>query len=352
MKKLRWLLLLLPIFAVLIYFSGLPSSKPLRFQQSFQLSKLDSIISDNYLIENIPLPDDYDGPVKATLISHQAVNPSRQAVLFIHGFADYFFHDHLARWYNERGYNFYALDLRKYGRSLSAAQKPNYCRKMEEYFPEIDESIRRITQRDSNQTLIMNCHSTGGLTASLYAHKGKYRQKIDGMVLNSPFLSFNADGATMNAIKFYGFLGRFNRNAVLPVGGSPLYGYTIHKKFKGDFDFNFAWKPEVGFPFYQSWVNAILKGHQEVNRGLDIKCPVLVLCSDHTYRGQELNDTAMRSDVVLDVVGIRRQALKLGKEVKIGVVKGAVHDVFLSQQDARQSAFQQMENWLKNLTTQ
>ena len=47
-------------------------------------------------------------------------------MLHVHGFADYFFQTEYAEWWNARGYDFYALDLRKYGRSIRDHQTPNY----------------------------------------------------------------------------------------------------------------------------------------------------------------------------------------------------------------------------------
>ena len=65
-------------------------------------------------------------------------------MLYVHGFVDYFFQTHLAEFFTARGYDFYALDLRKYGRSLLDHQTPNFCRDMSEYFPEIDAAVRII----------------------------------------------------------------------------------------------------------------------------------------------------------------------------------------------------------------
>ncbi|MEK8226237.1 alpha/beta hydrolase [Oerskovia sp. M15] len=43
----------------------------------------------------------------------------RRAVLYVHGFVDYFFQAHLGDAFEEHGYAFYAIDLRGYGRSLA-----------------------------------------------------------------------------------------------------------------------------------------------------------------------------------------------------------------------------------------
>ena len=71
-------------------------------------------------------------------------------MLHVHGFADYFFQTGYAEWWTERGYDFYALDLRKYGRSLRPHQTPNYVADLREYFPELDAAWSRITERDGH----------------------------------------------------------------------------------------------------------------------------------------------------------------------------------------------------------
>ena len=64
-------------------------------------------------IFRIPLPDDYEGSVAATLVRFAAGRASSRAVLYLHGYVDYFFQTHMARWFVARGWSFYALDLRK-----------------------------------------------------------------------------------------------------------------------------------------------------------------------------------------------------------------------------------------------
>lgn len=75
-----------------------------------------------YERQTINLGTDDEGPVVATLVRRRAERPSGRAVLYVHGFVDYFFQTHLADFFAERGWDFYALDLRKYGRSLLPGQ--------------------------------------------------------------------------------------------------------------------------------------------------------------------------------------------------------------------------------------
>ena len=91
------------------------------------------------MAETIGLPPDDEGSVVATLVSRRAreARPTR-AVLHVHGFADYFFQTEYAEWWLDRGYDFYALDLRKYGRSIRPHQTPTYVTDLRDYFAEID----------------------------------------------------------------------------------------------------------------------------------------------------------------------------------------------------------------------
>jgi alpha-beta hydrolase superfamily lysophospholipase len=59
-----------------------------------------------------------------TLISSNRNLGDRRSVLYLHGYNDYFFHTHVAEKFNENNFDFYALDLRKYGRSLLKNQHP------------------------------------------------------------------------------------------------------------------------------------------------------------------------------------------------------------------------------------
>ena len=70
---------------------------------------------------------DGESPIAATLIrAPKRPRSAKGAVLYIHGFTDYFFHEPLAEFFVAQGYHFYALDLRKCGRSRRAGQTAHY----------------------------------------------------------------------------------------------------------------------------------------------------------------------------------------------------------------------------------
>ncbi|MDP3891034.1 alpha/beta hydrolase, partial [Nocardioides sp.] len=201
------------------------------------------VLGEPYSAETIELPADDEGPVVATLVTRRAASPTRGAVLHVHGFADYFFHTEYAEWWNTRGYDFYALDLRKYGRSLRPHQTPNYVTDLRQHFPEIDETWRRITGRDGHDRVVASAHSTGGLTLSLWAHDRRPAQ-LAGLVLNSPWLDLQ--GAwwlrTPVGVTLLDELGRRQPRRVIPRSVSGLYTRSLHQEHEGEFAFNLDWK--------------------------------------------------------------------------------------------------------------
>ncbi|KUL30492.1 alpha/beta hydrolase [Actinoplanes awajinensis] len=300
-----------------------------------------------YERHTIELDSDDEGPVVATLIRRRAEQPSRRAVLHVHGFVDYFFQTHMADFFVERGWDFYALDLRKYGRSLLPHQTPNFARSLTDYFPELDEAARIIRAEDGHDQLLVTGHSTGGLITSLWAHARRGQGIVDGLFLNSPFFDFNMPW----------FMRRPALSMVIAATGrtpytkmpSPslgLYGKSLHQDFHGEWSYDLAWKPILGFPVTMGWLAAIRRGHRRLQAGLAIDAPILVACSDRTYRGREWHDDVHVSDSVLDVEHIVRWSPRLGPRVTIAQFNGGKHDLTLSGKQVRAEVFREVGRWV------
>lgn len=99
------------------------------------------ILGEGFEQLTLRFEDDFEGEVIATLIRSESVMVSSKAILYIHGFNDYFFQKEMAQRFNQKGFHFYALDLRKYGRSYLPHQKLNNLRSLEEYDEEIKADI-------------------------------------------------------------------------------------------------------------------------------------------------------------------------------------------------------------------
>lgn len=303
----------------------------------------------NFKYQKIELKDDYEGEVIATFIQSDKNVPGQKAILYIHGFVDYFFHPHLANAFHDQGYNFYAIELRKYGHSLLPHQHPNYCKSVEEYFEEIDIAIEKIRTIDQNKITLLG-HSTGGLISSLYLDHGNKKDLISSMILNSPFLEINAPYLIRKiTIPFLKLGVMFNAYANIPNALSPLYPKSLHKDYKGEWDFNLEFKPIKGFPAFFQWLLAIKEGQDLIKKGLKSTQPILLLHSSASFLPKKWTEKIHSADIVLNIEDMKKYADHLGRNVKIESIKDAKHDIFLSRENVRKDAFQKVFSWLETL---
>ncbi len=301
---------------------------------------------ENFTIQNIDLGTDYEGKVNASLIRCKKQITNGIPVLYIHGFSDYFFHPHMAEKFHEAGYNFFALELRKYGSAIREHQHPNYCKSLFEYFEEINQSLEIIT-KESRQKAILLGHSNGGLISSLYAKYGENRNLIQLLVLNSPFLDLNLNPSTQKlAMPVLGIIARIFPYAKINNIINPLYPKSLDKKFYGEWEINNDWKPIKGFPGYFSWLKAVSDAQNLVVKNDKIELPILFLYSSKSFNPKVWEDSIMESDIILNVKKIKQKVLKLGSDLTVIEINKAMHDVFLSKKEVREEAFKQMFDWL------
>ena len=308
------------------------------------MSDRPDVLGAPYTSETIVLPDDEEGEVVATLVRRPAGRRTTRAVLHVHGFADYFFQTAYAEWWNERGYDFYALDLRKYGRSLRPHQTPNYTADLHEYFAELDAAWERVSAGHSH--VILSGHSTGGLTVPLWADER--RTGARGIVLNAPW--FDLHGSALVRLALAPAVAQLARRApkrAIPRSVTGFYARSLHSEYEGEWDFDLAWKPIESWPAYAGWLAAIRRGHSELHAGLDLPFPALVLASATSASPVEMGEDVHAHDIVLDVGQIRRWSPALGQHVTFVGVPGARHDVFLSRTEPRARAFDELERWVR-----
>lgn len=300
-----------------------------------------------YQRRTLDLGRDREGPVFATLVRRRAAAPTDRAVLWVHGWSDYFFQTHVADHFTARGFDFYALDLRKYGRSLRSYQTPGFCHQLTEYYPELDAAARIIRDEEGHSTLLVAAHSTGGLIASLWAHDRRGRGLVDGLFLNSPFFDVNLPSTIRGpALGFATRIARQHPYRVLQRPTFPLYGHSLHVAFRGEWSYDLTWKPLGGFPIRYGWLAAVRDGQRRLHAGLEVEAPVLVACSTRSLWAARWREDAHRADTVLDVADIVRWAPSVGRHVTVLRVEGGMHDLTLSPEPARQTLFSELDRWL------
>ncbi|BBH15913.1 hypothetical protein Back2_02000 [Nocardioides baekrokdamisoli] len=306
----------------------------------------EDVLGQPFTAETIELTPDFEGAVAATLVRLAAPQPTDRAVLYVHGFSDYFFQRDLAQWWTDRGYDFYALDLRKYGRSMRPGQTKAYVSDLSQYDEDLDAAWQRITERDGHNRVILSGHSTGGLTTALWVDRRR-PQELLGMVLNSPWLDLQGGAAQRVILTAVARVGaKLAPLKVIPREVSGLYTQSLHRDYGGEWDFDLDLKPVSSFPVTLGWVNAIRRGHARVHRGLSIPVPVLVLSSDASIWPTDPVPEVHNHDIVLDVAQIKRRSTLLGPDVTYAAVPGALHDVVLSAPPVREAAYATTDDWL------
>lgn len=308
------------------------------------------VLGAPYHAETLMLPADAEGDVVATLVSRSAEGAeagpvTRKAVLHLHGFCDYFFQTAAADFWVARGYDFYALDLRKYGRSLRPHQTPNFALDLAEYHPDLDAAFRIITERDGHDHVVLSGHSTGGLIGLLWMEASD--APVRGVVLNSPWLDLNGSFLIRTAgTKAIEQVGARRPYQLIPRNVTGLYGKSLHRDHDGEWDFNLDWKPLESWPVFAGWLRAVRRGHATVHRGLALTVPVLVLSSDRSVHPRSWEPDVDCCDIVLDVNLMARWAHKLSSHVTLARVPGALHDVTLSPEPVRKRVFDELGRWL------
>ncbi|WP_121008462.1 alpha/beta hydrolase [Saccharothrix australiensis] len=306
------------------------------------------VLGADYETRTLPLGG---GGVSATLVRRRARPATRGAVLYVHGFADYFFQAHVAEHFTARAFDFYAVDLRAYGRSLRPGETANYVPDLAAHFEEIDAATRVIREEDGHRHLVLLGHSTGGLITSLWAHERRADDVIDALVLNSPWL----DLAEPWLVRTVGtalvrVVGRVAPRLVVKKGLGPVYGESIHVDHHGEWDFDTTWKPIEAFPVLAGWLRAVRRGHAAVHRGLAVAAPVLVLHSGRSHlHAKRWSPEAMTADTVLDVEHMRRWAPRIGRDVTLVQVDNGMHDLFLSAEPVRKRALAEVDEFLDGI---
>ena len=347
----------------------------------------------------LPLGSDDEGEVVATLVRHRPERVRRFTwpwerrpelaasgadVLYVHGWSDYFFNPELAAFWTAAGARFFALDLRKYGRSLRPGQTPGYITDLAAYDADIEAALaamghgnggsgghgngdggtvgndgeangngngnangaQNAAAEASTRPLILLGHSTGGLTLSLWA--ARHPGRASALVLNSPWLEFQLSRPGREVLApVLSWGARLNPLGPMPNVDLGFYARSVAKEQDGEWEYSHDWRPDRGFATHPAWLTAILAGHATVAEGIEVGVPVLTLLSARSTLLPRWDDAMLTTDIVLVVDAIAEQSLKLGREVSVARVDGALHDVFLSRRPVRAAAYSAISRWLR-----
>ena len=303
-------------------------------------------LGDEYEKITIKQLDDYDGEVFVTLIRKPCAVPSKKAVLYIHGFIDYYFQTEMAEQYNAHGYNFYAVDLRKCGRSHRPHQILHFNKSFNEYEEDLNKAIEVITEQDGNTQLLLSAHSTGGISAALYADSGTYKDRINAVFLNSPFFGLNEPWFNRWFLNTFGGFISLILPKLIVQKISGLYAESMHKDHHGQWSFNTDWKPTTKFLVRVGWISSVINAHKIIHKGLNVSCPILLMHSDSYNKFKKWSEGMLKTDAILNIEHMKQHCANMGKDVTRIEIPDGAHDLILSEKTVRDSVYQQLFDWL------
>ena len=171
----------------------------------------------------------------AAVLRRRASRPSKRAVVYVHCLDDSFVPADLVGWYTDRGFHFYAADLRPMsGGRPGMADRGPAAEALGAYFACLDAAITHLRNADAIDTVVMSGHAAGALFAALWCHARRGSQPVDALVLARPELGAARPWPARVAAREDGAAGR----------PPPL----------------------------------LAGAQRRLRRGLEIACPVLVMC--------------------------------------------------------------------------
>ena len=324
--------------------------------------KPDSVL-EGYQQATVHLGEDAEGEIVATFVRkdpskltlqerwrrwHFSVRGYRLAIMYVHGWNDYFYRRHASEYWESLGIPFYAVDLRKFGRSYRPYQTPGYIEDLHEYRLEFNALRDQIVKEQGKDVrILMIAHSQGGLSASLWVN-AEHPHHVEALAMNSPWLELQGNRMfrllSTPVVQMYRLRGG---KTVMPMRDPGFYARCIKRSTGGEWDYlDHPLNPGVEFLTRAGWMQAIYNGQDEIAKNLDIQIPVLVCTSDKSMMLQSTWDEGMReADSVLDITAIRQAALHLGDVVALATIRGGLHDLSMSKPDARRKYFRIVTMW-------
>jgi hypothetical protein len=234
--------------------------------------------------EEVPLPLFPDGPRvtqgrSAAVLRRRSARPTKRAVIYLHCLRDAFVPADLASWYTDRGFHFYVADLR-----IGAPGRPALDGRTEapaEYFAGLDAAVRHVRDADGIETVVVCAHAAGALIAALWCHARRGGLAADALILTSPEFG--------------------------PSGPQPL----------------------------------LAGAQRRLRRGLDIGCPVLVMCPPAGW-----DAPGGSGGLLLRLLTGGRATMRLGAHVTWLKLEGGRPGQALPDGPDRRRFFDELGRWL------
>lgn len=283
---------------------------------------------------------------RCTVIRRVSDCAGDRGVLYVHGYNDYFFQAEEGDTFVDSCYNFYAVDLHGYGRSIKPGERPYQTKRISDYYADIDSTISIMKQNGVEHIVLMG-HSTGGLIAASYMTFAP-NEEVDALILNSPFMEFNMKGFKRKVLlPIMSTLGGLFPKISIGQGDDMAYAESCSADFHGRWHYNYEWKTAKPRPITTGWIRMIMNAQSDLKHHTErIKVPILLMLSAKSVYGDKWTPEFQTGDAVLNVDDIRKYGSTLGLNMTILTVNGGMHDLFLSSPEVCNELYHSVFKWL------
>jgi Serine aminopeptidase, S33 len=126
---------------------------------------------------------------RVAVLRRRSARRSKRAVVYVHCLGDAFVPADLVSWYTDRGFHFYAADLRAVGNGGPAPPEGNRAAgQLGACFACLDAAVTQMRAADDIQTVVVSAHAAGALIAALWCHARRGSRPADALILASPEL--------------------------------------------------------------------------------------------------------------------------------------------------------------------
>lgn len=284
---------------------------------------------------------------KPFVIDYVMYPKSTNALIWIPGFNDCFYHEHILKSLNQK-YDLYVICLRDY-QHLGKHDDRFYIDNVNKYNYELDETFKYIEQQINKtyDSYVLYGHSTGGLIATNYTIKGTYKNNISKLILNSPFFDLHhlppIEWLMKNIIYYF-----------IPLFPRCYYQHentNISEHYRDDVHIRYP-APENKIlrghaPIFFGWIRAMYTTqHFLQTNKFNLQIPILIMYSNKTP--WYFNKFNSKGDNILNVKDIDKYSDNLGskKFVKEVIIQNAVHDVFCSTEVPMITSIRNLKHFL------
>jgi Serine aminopeptidase, S33 len=254
-----------------------------------------------YEAVSLPLPPEQPSRTyepDGAVLCRRSARPTRRAVIYPLCMNDHFVPADLASWYTDRGFHFYVADLRR-GSDPGRLGQESRAAELEEYFAWLDTAAQHAHETDGIETMVLSAHAAGALIAALWCQARRASPPADALILASP--SFGAGSRLVRTMAGSRFAGSARRTSAL-----------------------------------------LAVARRRVRRGLDIGCPVLVLCPSGGWDAPGGTGGPLR----LPVAAKGKATMRLGPHVTWLNVDGGQPGEALPDGPGQRRVFDELGRWL------